>query len=113
MQPFDDFGPYTPEQLQRMRRLIRAAGQDVTEWTRKLRRSADFLQSLSPSQAEIVAQQAAAIAADPEDFGPEDLLEAELLELEAIAEAERLAYISRQIILIRREHFPTVPDAES
>ena len=105
-----DLNPYTDDELQRMRRLILAAGLSVQEWTQKLRRSADFLQSLSPGQAAIVAQQAAAIAADPEDLGPEILLETERAELAAVPEGERLAYISRQIILIRRVHFPGNPD---
>jgi hypothetical protein len=107
-----DFSPYTVEELQRMRRLILAAGLDVLEWTAKLRRSADWLQSLSPGQAAIVAQQAAAIAADPEDIGPADLLEADRGEMSGVPDAERQAYLSKQIILIRRQHFPGRPDEE-
>jgi hypothetical protein len=105
-----DLSPYTVEELQRMRRLILAAGLDVLEWTAKLRRSADWLQSLSPGQAAIVAQQAAAIAADPEDIGPADLLEADRRELSGVPDTERQAYLSKQIILIRRQHFPGRPD---
>ena len=107
-----DFSPYTVEELQRMRRLILAAGLDVLEWTAKLRRSADWLQSLSPGQAAIVAQQAAAIAADPQDTGPGHLLEEERRELAGVPEPERQAYLSRQIILIRRQHFPGRPDED-
>ena len=105
-----EFGPYTSDELRRMRRLILAAGLNVREWTEKLRRSADFLLSLSPGQAAIVAQQAAAIAADPEDVGPDMTLAAEREELAAIPAGERLTYISRQIILIRRQHYPGPPD---
>jgi hypothetical protein len=106
----NDFAPYSPEELQRMRRLIVAAGQSVPEWTVKLRRSADFLQSLSPGQAAIVAQQAIAIASDAEDLGAEELLAEAYAELDVVPEGERLTYISRQIILIRRQHFPGPPD---
>ena len=105
-----ELGPYSTEELQRMRRLISAAGLDVREWTAKLRRSADWLQSLSPGQAAIVAQQATAIAADPDDLGPEDLIEQAQREMGDIPDGERQAYISRQIIQIRREHFPGLPD---
>ena len=105
-----DLSPYTDDELQQMRRLIWAAGFDVLEWTEKLRRSADWLQSLSPGQAAIVAQQAAAIAADPHDIGPDDLLEQERAEVAGVPETERQAYISRRIIAIRRVHFPGRPD---
>jgi hypothetical protein len=105
-----DFHPYSTEELQRMRRLICAAGLDVLEWTAKLRRSADWLQSLSPGQAAIVAQQATAIAADPADLGPAELLEQDRREMAEIPEADRQTYISRRIIEIRREHFPGRPD---
>ena len=105
-----DLSPYSSEELQEMRRLIFAAGFDVLEWTEKLRRSADWLQSLSPGQAAIVAQQAAAIAADPHDIGPDELLQRERAEIAAVAETERQAYISRRIIAIRRVHFPGRPD---
>ena len=106
----NDFTPYSSDELRRMRRLILAAGQSIPEWTGKLRRSADFLQSLSPGQAAIVAQQAAAIAAEPEDYGSELLLQEARVELADVPEGERLTYISRQIILIRRQHFPGPPD---
>jgi hypothetical protein len=105
-----DLGPYTTEELQRMRRLICAAGLDVQEWTARLRRSADWLQSLSPGQAAIVAQQAAAIAADPDDLGPGHLLEQDRREMAEVPEGDRQAFISRQIIQIRRNHFTGSPD---
>ncbi len=105
-----DLAPYSTEELQRMRRLICAAGLTVPEWTAKLRRSADWLQSLSPGQAAIVAQQAAAIAADPDNLGPEEAIEEERRELADIPEGKRQAYISHQLILIRRLHYPGPPD---
>lgn len=105
-----DLHPYTTAELQRMRRLIVAAGQTVEAWSARLRRSADFLQGLSPGQAAIVAQQAAAIAADPDDLGEGVDLFTEQDELEALPEAERATYLARQIIAIRRAHFPGDPD---
>lgn len=105
-----DLHPYTTDELRRMRRLIVAAGLTVEAWSARLRRSADFLQSLSPGQAAIVAQQAAAIAADPDDLGDGTDLEAEREELEALPESDRSAYLARQIIAIRRTHFPGDPD---
>lgn len=107
-----DLTPYSTEELQRIRRLISAAGLDVQVWAERLRRSADWLQSLSPGQAAIVAQQAAAIAADPEDLGPADLLEQERAEMASVPEADRQAYISRHVIQLRRLHFPGKPDED-
>lgn len=102
---FDDV-PYSEDELRRVRRLIRAAGLDVAEWCGKLRRSADFLQSLSPIQAERVAQQANAIARHPADFGTDMGDDAESAEVLAVPEEERQKYISRQIIELRRVHYP-------
>ena len=50
----EDFSPYTQEERREMRRLLIASGASVEAWCRRLRRSADFLQSLSPAQADIV-----------------------------------------------------------
>jgi hypothetical protein len=106
----DPLHPYSADELRGIRCLILASGVSVEEWTRRLRRSADFLHSLSPGQAEIVAQQAQAIAADPEDFGGEEALLAASRELMAIPEPERLRHISRHVIAIRRRHYPGPPD---
>jgi hypothetical protein len=106
----NEFHPYSPEELRRIRRLIIASGADVAEWAARLRRTADFLQSLSPGQAEIVAQQALAIAAEPEDCGTEDEIIAVREELDAVQAGERLKYVSRHVIEIRRRYFPGVPD---
>lgn len=104
------FHPYSDDDLRSIRRLILAVGASVDEFAGRLRRSADFLQSLSPAQAEIVAQQAMAIAADPEDYGDE----AELLivreEVAGIPEAERLRHIARFVIAIRRQYYPRLPE---
>lgn len=103
------FHPYSSEELRYLRRLILATGASVEDWAARLRRAADFLQSLSPAQAEVVAQQALAIGADPEDYGDE----AELLlmrdEIALIPEGDRLRYVSRQVIATRRRYFPGVP----
>ena len=48
----EDFSPYTSEERREMRRLLIASGTSVEAWCRRLRRSADFLQSLSPAQAQ-------------------------------------------------------------
>lgn len=106
----NDFHPYSPDELRRIRRLILASGATVPQWAARLRRAADFLQSLSPAQAEVVAQQAMAIASDPEDFGGEDELLLVREEVAAVPEGERLRYISQEVIAARRRHFPDVPE---
>ena len=107
------FHPYSPDELRHLRRVILATGATVEEWSAKLRRTADFLSSLSPRQAEIVAQQAAAIAAEPDDYGEEIELVAERERVEIVPEDERLRYISREVIAIRRRHFPRLDDEEA
>lgn len=104
------FHPYTPEDLQRLRRLILASGSTVEAWTARLRRAADFLQSLSPSQAEVVAQQALAIAADPEDYGAQEELMIVQAEIAALPEHERARYVSKEVIAVRRRYYPSLPD---
>lgn len=105
-----DFHPYTREELRYIRRLILASGASVPEWAARLRRAADFLRSLSPAQAEVVAQQALAIGADPEDYGNDVELLAVREEIALVPETDRLRYISRQVIATRRRHFPDVPE---
>jgi hypothetical protein len=56
------------------------------------------------------AQQALAIAADPEDIGEQNEIVAVREELEAVPEGERLKYISRHVIEVRRRYFPGIPD---
>jgi hypothetical protein len=101
-----DSGPYTLEDLQTMRRLLIASGYDVGVWCGRLRRSADFLLSLSPEQAGIVAEQAAAIAADPNDYGDEQALAATRDRLSLVAENERATFVWREIVALRRSYYP-------
>jgi hypothetical protein len=106
-----DLGPYTIEEQREMRRLLIASGNEIDVWCRRLRRSADFLQSLSPAQAGIIVEQAAAISSDPRDYGDEAALEATRQTLSAIDEAERSTYVWRQIVALRRRHYPDVPES--
>jgi hypothetical protein len=108
----DSFHPYSVEELRAIRRLIVASGASVEEWAARLRRSADFLQPLSPGQAEIVAQQAMAIAADPEDYGDEIELLAAREELAAVPKGDRLRHVSRYVIAVRRRYFTGIPGEE-
>lgn len=102
----NSLGPYDADELRLMRRLIIASGSDIAAWCTRLRRSADFLQSLSPEQAGIVAEQAAAIAASPTDYGGEEALAAERERMSLILEAERAAFTWREIVTLRRRHYP-------
>ncbi len=102
--------PYSAEELRHLRRLIIASGATVEEWTARLRRTADYLLSLSPGQAQIVAQQALAIAADPQDYGSEEELRQVCAEIAAVPEQDRLKFVARQVIAVRRRHFPGLPD---
>ncbi len=108
----NDLNPYSPDELRHIRRLILASGVTVEAWAGRLRRAADFLQGLSPAQAEVVAQQALAIGADPDDYGDEDALVAVRRELALVPEGERLKYISRHVIAARRRYFPNIPEDE-
>lgn len=101
----ENFSPYSQEELRAMRRLILALGSEVEAWTRRLRRSADFLLSLSEEQAGIVAEQASAIAADPGDYGSEEALAAARLLLSQVEEDKRAAFVWREIVAIRRRHY--------
>ncbi len=107
----NDRQPYSIEELQLLRRLILASGAGVEEFAARLRRTADFLQSLSPVQAEIVAAQALAIAAEPDNYGEEELLIVAREEIAAIPVDQRLKHVSRQVISIRNRYFPDAPDA--
>ena len=109
----NELQPYSLDELRHLRRLILACGATVPEWTNKLRRTADYLTSLSPAQAQIVAQQALAIAADPDDYGDEVELDAVRVEIEAVPEGERLKYVSRHVIALRRRYYSVLPDDET
>jgi hypothetical protein len=106
----NDVSPYTLEELREMRRLLIASGQEVDVWCRRLRRSSEFLLSLSREQAQIVAEQAAAIAADPLDYGNESDLNALRERIEGIDEAERSTWVWRQIVALRRRYYPAPPE---
>jgi hypothetical protein len=101
-----DLSPYTIEERQEMRRLVIALGHEVSVWCSRLRRSADYLLALSPEQAGIVAEQAAAIAWDPADYGDDAALEATRIRLASVAEGERTAFVWREILALRRRHYP-------
>ena len=106
----EELSPYTIEEQQEMRRLLLASGNEIDAWCRRLRRSADFLQSLSPAQAGIVAEQAAVIAADPSNYGDEEELEATRQRLSAVEDSERAAFVWREIVALRRRHYPELPE---
>jgi hypothetical protein len=106
----DNISPYTPEERREMRRLLIASGISIEAWCTRLRRSADFLRSLSPEQAGIVAAQAAAIAADPEDYGEETELAAAREQVEAITESDRATFVWRRIVELRRRYYPELPE---
>jgi hypothetical protein len=105
-----DLGPYTLEEQREMRRLLIASGNEIDAWCQRLRRSADFLQSLSPAQAGIIVEQAAAIASDPRDYGDEDALQVTREMLAAIDEGERSTHVWKQIVAMRRRHYPELPE---
>jgi hypothetical protein len=106
----EELSPYTLEERQEMRRLLIASGNQIDAWCSRLRRSAGFLQSLSPAQAGIVAEQANAIEADPSDYGDDDALEATKRRLAEIEENERSTFVWREIVALRRRHYPDLPE---
>jgi hypothetical protein len=109
---WDSAEPYSAEELRHMRRLIVASGMDVTAWVRRTRRSADFVRSLSPEQAEVITLQALAIAANPEDLGsPAELDEARAV-FASVAPEERHKQLWRLLVEIRRRHYPRAGRAD-
>lgn len=107
---FETEGPYSAEELREMRRLIVASGSDVIAWVQRTRRSAEFVRSLSPAQADVITVQALAVAAEPEDIGSlEELVEAEALFAE-VAPEERHKRLWRLLLEIRRRHYPDFED---
>lgn len=101
----NDLGPYSADELREMRCLILASGAEIAAWCKRLRRSADFVSSLSPAQAGIVAEQAAAIAAGPDDLGGEEVLLAARTRLDAVPPDDRAAFVWREIVAVRRRHY--------
>jgi len=102
--------PYSAEELRHLRRLIIASGATVEEWTARLRRTADYLLSLSPGQAQIVAQQAQAIAADPQDYGSAEELLQVRAESALVPGRGRLMSGAGQGVGGGRRHYPGPPD---
>jgi len=91
-----------------MRRLIVASGFEVTEWVQRTRRSAEFVRSLSPEQAEVIMLQALAVAAAPEDIGTPDELDAARRLFLDVAPGERHKRLWRLLVEIRRRHYPQI-----
>ena len=98
--------PYSADELRAMRRLIVASGSEVTTWAQRTRRSAEFVRSLSPEQADVITTEALAVAAEPDDLGsPDELAEAEAL-FATIAPAERHKRLWYLLLQIRHRHYP-------
>jgi hypothetical protein len=105
-----DFSPYTDEERREMRRLLIASGFEIDAWCNRLRRSADFLLSLSAEQAGVVAEQAAAIASDPLDYGDEQELERTRTRIAQIDEQDKAKFVWNEIVAMRRRHYPAPSD---
>jgi hypothetical protein len=105
-----DSSPYTPEERREMRRLLIASGFEIDAWCTRLRRSADFLMSLSPAQAGIIVEQAEAIASDPLDYGDERELELTRIRIEQAGDQDRAKFVWNEIVEVRRRHYPVPPD---
>ena len=107
---FERDAPYSNEELREMRRLIVASGTSVIEWVQRTRRSAEFVRSLSPAQADVITVQALAVAAEPDDTGSsEELSDAEALFAEVVPE-ERHKRLWRLLLEIRRRHYPELEE---
>jgi hypothetical protein len=107
---FERDAPYSNEELREMRRLIVASGTSVIEWVQRTRRSAEFVRSLSPAQADVITVQALAVAAEPDDTGTsEELSDAEELFAEVEPE-DRHKRLWRLLLEIRRRHYPELEE---
>jgi len=107
---FEQDAPYSSEEQREMRRLILASGTSVIEWVQRTRRSAEFVRSLSPAQADVITVQALAVAAEPDDTGSsEELSDAEALFAE-VAPEERHKRLWRLLLEIRRRHYPELEE---
>jgi hypothetical protein len=106
-------GPYSQEELRHMRRLIVASGADVEGWVRRTRRSAEFVRSLSPLQADVITAQALAVGAEPEAMGaPEAMQEAESIFAD-VDPAERHKRLWHLLLDIRRRHHPDIAEFDT
>ncbi len=107
---FEQNGPYSADELRHMRRLIVASGAEVMDWVRRTQRSAEFVRSLSPIQADVITAQALAVAAEPEELGSaEAVLEAEALFSE-VEPAERHKRLWHLLLEIRQRHYPDIAE---
>ena len=98
--------PYSQAERQEMRRLIVASGIALGDWVLRTRRSAEFVRSLSPEQADIITAQALAVESEPDDLGTaEELASAEALFV-GVAPEERHKHLWWLLIEIRRRHYP-------
>ena len=89
-----------------MRRLIVASGIAVSTWVHRTRRSAEFVRSLSPEQADVITSQALAVAAEPDDLGTPAELEEATAEFAVVDPAGRQKHLWRLLLEIRNRHYP-------
>jgi hypothetical protein len=99
-------GPYSSEEIREMRRLIVASGVEVDVWVKRTRRSAEFVRSLSPEQADVITAQALAVAAGSDDLGTEEEMAAAEAYFAGIAPDERHKRLWHLLLEIRHRHYP-------
>ncbi|HLZ71253.1 MAG TPA: hypothetical protein VKV26_15230 [Dehalococcoidia bacterium] len=99
-------GPYTPDELRAMRRLIVASGIGIAEWVQRTRRSAEFVRSLSAEQAEVITTEALAVAAEPDDLGGAVEMAEAIAVFAGVAPAERQKTLWRLLLEFRHRHYP-------
>ena len=103
---WEDEQTYSQEERQQMRRLIVASGAEIDTWVQRTRRSAEFVRSLSPEQADIINAQAFAVASEPDDLGSADEMATAAALFEGVAPEERHKRLWRLLVEIRRRHYP-------
>lgn len=96
-----------------MRRLIVASGTDIDAWVQRTRRAAEFVSSLSPKQADVISTQALAIAAEPEDVGTPEQVEAAEMLFSVVEPADRPKRLWQLLLDYRHRHYPDAPDDEA
>ncbi len=95
-----------------MRRLIVASGADVDGWVHRTRRSAEFVRSLSPLQAEVITAQALAVAAEPTDLGGEAEMQEAIAIFAGVEPAERHKRLWHMLLEIRQRHYPDIAELD-
>ncbi len=103
---WESTGPYTPDELRAMRRLIVASGIGIPEWVLRTRRSAEFVRSLSAEQADVITAEALAVAAEPDDLGSAAEIAEAVALFTDVARAERQKTLWRMLLEFRHRHFP-------